>query len=234
MPWHEPEQPSASRTFTPRHSAWAPWALTRCARRSPASTDSSLAISLASFAQITVALVSQPAGSTTTPPRSARRRVFAAGLALFAAASAACALAPNAGALIAARAVQGAGAAAIIPMALVLLNGAFPPARRGWAIGIYGSVTGLAAAGNYATPAAFSDGATAAFAAAAGIAAAGVVAAVILPKPTAPGNQVEVITPASLEAVPRPTSDVYLDMFLKTARSSCNNEHVPCYMSREE
>jgi EmrB/QacA subfamily drug resistance transporter len=73
-----------------------------------------------------------------------RRRVFAAGLALFAAASAACALAPSAGALIAARAVQGAGAAAIMPMALALLNAAFPPHRRGRAIGMYGSITSVA------------------------------------------------------------------------------------------
>ncbi|HEX8006976.1 MAG TPA: DHA2 family efflux MFS transporter permease subunit [Trebonia sp.] len=77
--------------------------------------------------------------------RLGRRRVFAAGLAVFGTASAACALAPDAGALIAARAVQGAGAAAIMPTALALLNGAFPPARRGWAIGIYGSATALAA-----------------------------------------------------------------------------------------
>jgi EmrB/QacA subfamily drug resistance transporter len=77
--------------------------------------------------------------------RLGRRRVFAAGLALFAISSAACALAPDTAALIAARAVQGAGAATIMPMALALLNGAFPPERRGWAIGIYGSVTGLAA-----------------------------------------------------------------------------------------
>jgi EmrB/QacA subfamily drug resistance transporter len=41
--------------------------------------------------------------------------------------------------------VQGAGAATIMPMALALLNSAFPPARRGWAIGIYGGVTALAA-----------------------------------------------------------------------------------------
>jgi EmrB/QacA subfamily drug resistance transporter len=77
--------------------------------------------------------------------RLGRRRVFAAGLAVFAISSAACALAPDTAALIAARTVQGAGAAAIMPMALALLNGAFPPQRRGWAIGIYGSVTGLAA-----------------------------------------------------------------------------------------
>jgi len=77
--------------------------------------------------------------------RLGRRRVFAAGMAVFALSSAACALAPDTAALIAARAVQGTGAAAIMPMALALLNGAFPPERRGWAIGIYGSVTGLAA-----------------------------------------------------------------------------------------
>jgi EmrB/QacA subfamily drug resistance transporter len=77
--------------------------------------------------------------------RYGRRRIFAAGLGLFAAASAACALATSGGALIAWRAVQGAGAALIMPLALALLNGAFPPERRGWATGIYGSVTGLAA-----------------------------------------------------------------------------------------
>jgi EmrB/QacA subfamily drug resistance transporter len=73
-----------------------------------------------------------------------RRRVFAAGLVLFAVASAACALAPSVGVLIAARAVQGAGAAAIMPMALALLNMAFPPHRRGRAIGMYGSITSVA------------------------------------------------------------------------------------------
>jgi EmrB/QacA subfamily drug resistance transporter len=77
--------------------------------------------------------------------RLGRRRIFAAGLTIFAVSSAACALAPDAAALIAARAVQGAGAATVIPMALALLNGAFPPHRRGWAIGIYGGVTALAA-----------------------------------------------------------------------------------------
>jgi EmrB/QacA subfamily drug resistance transporter len=77
--------------------------------------------------------------------RLGRRRVFASGLAVFAVASAACALAPGVAALIAARAVQGAGAATIMPMALAVLNAAFPPQRRGWAIGIYGGVTALAA-----------------------------------------------------------------------------------------
>ena len=77
--------------------------------------------------------------------RYGRRRVFAAGLGVFAAASAACALSPGVGALIAARAVQGAGAAMIMPLALALLNAAVPPQRRGWAMGIFGGVTGLAA-----------------------------------------------------------------------------------------
>jgi EmrB/QacA subfamily drug resistance transporter len=76
--------------------------------------------------------------------RFGRRRVFATGLGVFAAGSAACALAPGAGALIAARTVQGVGAAMVMPLALALLNAAVPPQRRGWAMGIFGSVTALA------------------------------------------------------------------------------------------
>jgi EmrB/QacA subfamily drug resistance transporter len=78
--------------------------------------------------------------------RLGRRRVFAAGLGVFAVGSAACALAPGAGALVAARAVQGVGAAMVMPVALALLNAAIPPHRRGWAMGIFGAVTGLSAA----------------------------------------------------------------------------------------
>jgi EmrB/QacA subfamily drug resistance transporter len=77
--------------------------------------------------------------------RFGRRRLFAGGLGLFAAASAACALAPGVTWLIAARAVQGAGAALVMPLGLALVNQAFPPQRRGWAMGIFGGVTGLAA-----------------------------------------------------------------------------------------
>jgi EmrB/QacA subfamily drug resistance transporter len=76
--------------------------------------------------------------------RLGRRRMLAAGVALFTAASAACALAPDAGALVAARAIQGAGAALMLPMALALLSAAFPPQRRAWALGIFSSVTGIA------------------------------------------------------------------------------------------
>jgi EmrB/QacA subfamily drug resistance transporter len=78
--------------------------------------------------------------------RFGRRRVLATGFGLFAAASAACALAPDAGALIAARVVQGAGAALVMPTGLALIGDAFPPERRGAALGIYGAVTGLAVA----------------------------------------------------------------------------------------
>jgi len=76
--------------------------------------------------------------------RFGRRRLFGAGLALFVAASAACALATGVGWLIAARAVQGAGAAIIAPVSLALLSAAFPPERRGQALGIFGGLTGLA------------------------------------------------------------------------------------------
>ena len=61
-------------------------------------------------------------------------------------ASAACALAPSVGLLIAARAVQGAGSALIMPLGLALLSAAFPPERRGAAIGIFSAITGLAVA----------------------------------------------------------------------------------------
>ena len=63
------------------------------------------------------------------------------------AASAACALSPNVSVLIAARAVQGAGAALIAPLSLSLLSAAFAPERRGWALGIFSGITGLAVLG---------------------------------------------------------------------------------------
>src|SRR3954468_11990140 len=78
--------------------------------------------------------------------RYGRRTFYALGLGLFAAASAACALAPDAGSLIAARAVQGAGAALLMPLGLALLSAAFPPDRRGAAIGIFSAITGISVA----------------------------------------------------------------------------------------
>ncbi|HEY2771504.1 MAG TPA: MFS transporter [Solirubrobacteraceae bacterium] len=76
-----------------------------------------------------------------------RRRLFASGMALFIAASAACALAPSIGWLIAARAVQGAGAAVIAPISLAILSSAFGAEQRGKALGIFSSITGLAVLG---------------------------------------------------------------------------------------
>ncbi len=78
--------------------------------------------------------------------RFGRRRVFNAGLALFAISSAACALAPTAGALIAARTVQGLGGAIVLPLSLTILTTAFPAERRGLIVGIYGGLAGLAVA----------------------------------------------------------------------------------------
>jgi len=76
--------------------------------------------------------------------RFGRRRMFVTGLGLFTAASAACAVAPNAAALIAARAAQGAGAALVLPLAMTQLSAAFPPERRGRALGVFTGVAGLA------------------------------------------------------------------------------------------
>jgi EmrB/QacA subfamily drug resistance transporter len=78
--------------------------------------------------------------------RFGRRRVFILGLALFTLSSAACALAPDAAALIVARTVQGLGAAVILPLSLTILTAAFPPQRRGLIVGIYGGLAGLAVA----------------------------------------------------------------------------------------
>ena len=78
--------------------------------------------------------------------RLGRRRVFIAGMAVFTVASAAAALAPNAGALVAARALQGVGGAAVLPLSLTLLTSAVAPARRGAALGVWGATSGLAVA----------------------------------------------------------------------------------------
>ncbi|MEU2422806.1 DHA2 family efflux MFS transporter permease subunit [Streptomyces sp. NPDC007851] len=78
--------------------------------------------------------------------RFGRRRLFLAGLAVFTGASAAAALAPGIDSLIAARAVQGVGAAVMMPLTLTLLTAAVPEARRGMAYGIWGAVNGLAVA----------------------------------------------------------------------------------------
>ena len=78
--------------------------------------------------------------------RFGRRLIFNSGLALFTLASAACALAPNVSELIAARTVQGLGAAAVLPLSLTILTTAFPPEKRGMIVGVYGGLAGLAVA----------------------------------------------------------------------------------------
>jgi len=78
--------------------------------------------------------------------RYGRRSFYAIGLGLFAGASALSALAPSVGWLIAARALQGAGAALVLTLGLALLSAAFPPERRGTAIGLFSAVTGIAVA----------------------------------------------------------------------------------------
>jgi EmrB/QacA subfamily drug resistance transporter len=78
--------------------------------------------------------------------RFGRRRVFASGLVLFTLASAACALAPNVAVLIAARTVQGLGAATVLPLSLTILTTAFPAEKRGMIVGVYGGLAGLAVA----------------------------------------------------------------------------------------
>ena len=78
--------------------------------------------------------------------RYGRRLAFVAGLVLFTLASAGCALAPTAEVLIAARTVQGAGAALLAPTSLTILAAAFPVERRSAIVGIWGGLGGLAIA----------------------------------------------------------------------------------------
>jgi EmrB/QacA subfamily drug resistance transporter len=72
------------------------------------------------------------------------RIMFVSGIAVFTAASAACGFAPNPGFLIAFRAVQGLGAAMLMPQTLTIITNTFPPERRGAAFGVWGAVAGVA------------------------------------------------------------------------------------------
>lgn len=78
--------------------------------------------------------------------RLGRRRLFIAGITLFTAASAGCALATEPWMLTAARAIQGAGAAAVMPLSLTLLAAGVPERRRSVAIGIWSAISGLGVA----------------------------------------------------------------------------------------
>ena len=78
--------------------------------------------------------------------RFGRRRMFVIGIAAFTASSAAAALAPTTTALVAARALQGAGAALVLPLTLTLLSEAVDESKRGLALGIWSGVSGLGVA----------------------------------------------------------------------------------------
>jgi len=78
--------------------------------------------------------------------RFGRRRLFAIGVAIFTAASAAAALAPTIGVLDVARAVQGVGGAIVMPLTLTILSAAVPAERRGVFLGAWGGISGLAVA----------------------------------------------------------------------------------------
>ncbi|MFK4543047.1 EmrB/QacA subfamily drug resistance transporter [Streptomyces tendae] len=90
--------------------------------------------------------------------RFGRRRVYVLGLGVFVAASAACASSSDVGELIAARVVEGAGAAVLLPLTLTLISDAFPAGERGAAIGLWGGVTGLGVAGGPVLGGAITEG----------------------------------------------------------------------------
>src|SRR5881392_2897811 len=75
--------------------------------------------------------------------RFGRRRLFAIGLGIFTAASAAAALAPSIEALVAARALQGVGGAIVTPLTLTILSASVSPEKRGVALGAWGGIGGL-------------------------------------------------------------------------------------------
>jgi EmrB/QacA subfamily drug resistance transporter len=78
--------------------------------------------------------------------RVGRRRIFMLGTVLFALASVACGLSPDVNTLIAARAVQGVGAAMLIPCSLAIVSASFSDERRAWAIGMWSSFTAITVA----------------------------------------------------------------------------------------
>jgi MFS family permease len=78
--------------------------------------------------------------------RFGRRRLLIIGVTVSTAGSAASALAPGIGVLIAARAVQGVGAAIVTPLTVTLIASVTPPQRRGMALGLWGATVGLGAA----------------------------------------------------------------------------------------
>ncbi|MDJ0356656.1 MFS transporter [Paenarthrobacter sp. PH39-S1] len=109
-------------------------------RQSVAASPNALTWTITAY-NLTFAVLLLPAASLGD--RWGRRRLFLIGLTIFTLGSTGCALASSASWLIAARALQGAGAAVITPTALALIAAVFPTERRGRALGIASGVTGL-------------------------------------------------------------------------------------------
>ncbi len=93
-----------------------------------------------------LALAALVLGTGSIADMVGHRRAYIAGLALFAVSSFACGVAPSSGALIAARTVQGVGAAAMFATTFALLNSSYSGRDRGTAFGIWGAVAGASAA----------------------------------------------------------------------------------------
>jgi EmrB/QacA subfamily drug resistance transporter len=109
----------------------------------PSTTRAALSWVLNAYAIVFAALLIT-AGRTAD--QLGRRRMFLIGLAVFAATSAACGLAPTLPALVAGRALQAVGAALLVPTSLALLLAEFPRSRRSMAVGLWGAVGAVAAA----------------------------------------------------------------------------------------
>ena len=94
----------------------------------------------------TIVIAAGMVGAGRFADRLGRRRIFLAGIGLFTAASAICAVAPGAGSLIAGRVLQGIGAAALTPTSLALILHTFPKSRVPQAIALWAAAAALAAA----------------------------------------------------------------------------------------
>ncbi|WFB10858.1 MFS transporter [Streptomyces sp. LX-29] len=112
-------------------------------RSFPSASLTNLSWVLSAYA-ITFAALLMPGGRWAD--QSGRKRAYLTGLALFTVASACCAAAPTLGVLVAARILQGLGAALMMPSSLGLLLALFPSERRGTAIGLWTAVSGSGAA----------------------------------------------------------------------------------------